>query len=396
MQEDLKFDFAFFYDSTEHSLNQRRVFSQLFKIENISDNIPTILEVVRSHFKIVNEELKKSGGETKVDFKAMDVKMLKEIGEKIIFGCKNQTPCVNDGKNTSITDCVFDTLKILTTMKAILNPLNLLLFGYPNQWNLLPGSKQAAHSAALVAEAIKKVHDDRSNDPNYSLGVNILDLMIKTNKSDSQDKFTPKDIVGDLVLFMFAGSDSTSKTLSTCIYLLAKYPEYAERVRKEVSEKIPASDLLKFEDLDKCETLNALISEALRLYSAAPATFDKQLLKDFTLGKYQFYAGDKIVIPFAYLTNSTRFFPEGEQFNPEHFIGENAKKIPQMAFTPFSSGRRSCLGRFMAEAILKVALIELIRTASLSVPKDDVNGFSFSVGYDIEHCNIVCKPPTSN
>lgn len=391
-QEDLKFDFAFFYDNSEHSLNQRRVFSELFKIENISANIPTIIEVARKHFKKVKDEMQKSGGNAKIDFKEMDIKILKDIADRVLFGCNDEIPYVNDGKKTHITDFVFETLKLLTTMKAILNPLNLLLFGYPNQWNLLSGSKQAAKNAVLVGEAIKKYHDERVNDPNYKLGVNILDLMIKNNKSESQDKFSIRDIVGDLVLFLFAGSDSTSKTLSTCIYLLAKHPEYAERVRKEVNEKIPASDSITFEDLDKSETLNALLSEALRLYSAAPATFDKKLLKDFTLGKYQFYAGDKIVIPFAYLTNSTRFFVEGEKFSPDHFIGAEGKKIPQMAFTPFSSGRRSCLGRFLAESIVKASVVELLRTAALSVPPDDVNGFSFSVGYDIEHCAVTCAP----
>ena len=394
IQEDLKFNFSFFYDNSERSLNQRRVFSELFKIDNITAVIPILRDVTQKHFGTIRQKLEKSTENVLIDFKKMDVDILKDIADRVLFGSKDEVPYVMDGKKTHITDFVFDTIKLLTTMKAVLNPLNLLLFGYPNRWNLLSGSRQAAKNAVLVNEAIKRYHDERANDPNYHLGVNILDLMIKHNKNctNPEDKFTIIDIIGDLVLFLFAGSDSTSKALSTCIYLLAKHPDYAERVRKETKEKVLTADPVKFEDLDKCETLNAVVSEALRLYSPAPATFDKLLVKDFTLGKYQFYAGDKIVIPFAYTSNSTRFFPEGETFNPDHFIGENAKKIPQMAHIPFSSGKRGCLGRFLAEAILKMSIVELLSTCRLSVADDDVNGWSFSVGYDIEHCNVRCAP----
>ena len=380
---DLKVDFSFFLDNSEHGMTHRRIFSELFQVENISKNIP--------HMKQVSQKMMVDlvGGDSgNFDFKAHTVEILKATANKLLFGEEEELPRCKDQERTSVTDMVFSILKEVGSFKGIMHPLNLLFFGLPNKYNLLQASRNAAKNAKLLSQALEESFTKRMTDPKYKLGVNILDLMVRYNKMGTGYHFKPNDIVGDTVLFLFAGSDSTSKTLTSCIYFLSKNPEWIEKIRSDiVSLKLTRLDV-SFEDLDKSDALNAVIKETLRFRSPGPASFDKLILKDFDLGQYHFSAGDKIVIPFCYHSNSVEYFDEPNAWNPNNFMPGNPKKIPSMAFIPFSAGRRGCIGKLLAETIIKVNLIEILESYDLWVDKEDKNAWRLTIGVDIDHCNV--------
>ena len=62
-----------------------------------------------------------------------------------------------------------------------------------------------------------------------------------------------------------AGVDSTATTLTYIIYSLEKYPQYIEKLAKELSG-YPNVDSLKSVELEKLPYLNAVIRESLRMY----------------------------------------------------------------------------------------------------------------------------------
>ena len=108
------------------------------------------------------------------------------------------------------------------------------------------------------------------------------------------------------------------------------------------------------------------------------------------LGKYSFNKGDKIVIPYCAQFVNEDLFPWGEEFKPEKLLA-SSKDVPQMALIPFSAGRRGCLGRVLAETIIKVGMIELLSRYSLSIPEGDVNGWVLGIGFMIKHGNVFCE-----
>ena len=251
--------------------------------------------------------------------------------------------------------------------------------------------------AKQIHEAIAGEFTRRSDDSNYKTGVNTLDLMLNHNrKAAGQHKFSMSDIVGDMVLFLFAGSDSTSKTLSVCVYYLAKYPEIAEKVYLELQSHGLTKESTKpltVDTINELVYLEAVLKECMRLAAVAPASFDKIITEDFSLGQYKFYRGDKIVLPYVFHFSSEKYFPEPEKFDPERFLGTRAKSFPQMAYIPFSSGRRACLGRNLAEAIIKVSLIHTLKRFKLRLtPDKETNGWTLGMGGIIqEHCTVVCS-----
>jgi cytochrome P450 len=79
-----------------------------------------------------------------------------------------------------------------------------------------------------------------------------------------------EELVSHATILFFAGVDTTSTALTYIAYVLAKHPEYIEKLEKEVSSHYKDVDEFQSIELEKLPLLNAVIREALRLYPPAP------------------------------------------------------------------------------------------------------------------------------
>ena len=66
--------------------------------------------------------------------------------------------------------------------------------------------------------------------------MNILDLMVRHNfemaKNNQKDKMlAEEEIVQDLILFLFAGLDTSFQTSSSCLALLTQHQDYQKKIR---------------------------------------------------------------------------------------------------------------------------------------------------------------------
>lgn len=75
------------------------------------------------------------------------------------------------------------------------------------------------------------------------------------------------DEVSNLI---FAGTDTTSTTLTYLFWRLAKDTDWQIKLRDEIDQNY--SEDGSFRDIAKCPILNAVVHEALRLHPAAPAS----------------------------------------------------------------------------------------------------------------------------
>jgi cytochrome P450 len=75
----------------------------------------------------------------------------------------------------------------------------------------------------------------------------------------------------NLSLFMLAGYETTSTTLSYCTYILAKYPEEQQKLYDEISsfytdDESNSSLGPTADNVNKLEYLDMFIKEVLRMY----------------------------------------------------------------------------------------------------------------------------------
>ncbi|GBB99562.1 hypothetical protein RclHR1_03560017 [Rhizophagus clarus] len=172
--------------------------------------------------------------------------------------------------------------------------------------------------------------------------VDLLTSMLKSSEQEGIHADT-KQLRDEMVTFFVAGHDTTSMSLSTALYYLAKYPEMQEKARAEVinilgnEPVIPSSDQLK-----EMKYINAIIKESLRIFPPAAAlTFRKH-------------------------------WENPKQYNPERFLNNNEKRHP-FSWIPFSSGPRNCIGQNFSLMEQRVILSMILLKYNWTLPQNTIN-----------------------
>ena len=73
-------------------------------------------------------------------------------------------------------------------------------------------------------------------------------------QSEQGERFTDEEIIDHMIFLMMAAHDTTTSTLTTMMYLLARHPEWQERLRAKSTALGKAR--LEYDDLDQFEELS--------------------------------------------------------------------------------------------------------------------------------------------
>jgi cytochrome P450 len=106
-------------------------------------------------------------------------------------------------------------------------------------------------------------------------------------------------------------------------------------------------------DLPQLRYAEQVVTEAMRLYPPAWA-INRETVEDCELGGYRIPAGTTVIISPWIQHHDPRYFENPEEFRPERWAGDLARRLPRFAYMPFGGGPRICIGnRFsMMEAVL--------------------------------------------
>jgi hypothetical protein len=104
-------------------------------------------------------------------------------------------------------------------------------------------------------------------------------------RSEDGAAFTDQEIINHMIFVMMAAHDTSTSTLTTMTYLLAKHPDWQERLRLKALAY--DSDELRYDDLETQEELNWVIKETLRLYPPL-TSIPRKTVRDIELGASAF------------------------------------------------------------------------------------------------------------
>jgi hypothetical protein len=205
----------------------------------------------------------------------------------------------------------------------------------------------------------------------------------KNDMSSSTINFNHEDmenVTSQLKTFYFAGHDTTATTIAWAYWLLVQHPDELDRARLEVATNVgPFIREYTYDKLQKCEFLDAVARETLRLYppaastryvssSSSPSPSSSSSLDDPTAtsppppnaGGYLLQ--DSVVhINFYAIQRDPDYWYEPNKFIPSRFLGDKGKEcIASSSFLPFSKGTRDCIGKYFALLEIKIALAALI------------------------------------
>ncbi|GJP39256.1 hypothetical protein CLOM_g23646 [Closterium sp. NIES-68] len=226
----------------------------------------------------------------------------------------------------------------------------------------------------------------------------LLALMLAAHDEAGNEQMTDQQLVDECITFLLAGHGTTARLLTWTFYLLAKHPDWQERLRAELKEALTqqrasdasaggtaagagaeacggdagggkgggeAGERVTWEVVAALKAMGMVLNESLRMFP--PVSFiGRTCQQTCRLGPYDVPRGTDVLIPIAMLHYDSRFWGDDAlDFNPNRFAKgpDEACSHPQ-AFLPFGSGPRICIGNTFALTEAKVVLAHILRQFS--------------------------------
>ncbi|KAK1164629.1 cytochrome P450 26B1-like [Acipenser oxyrinchus oxyrinchus] len=120
---------------------------------------------------------------------------------------------------------------------------------------------------------------------------------------------------------------------------------------------------LSLEKLSQLHYLDCVIKEVLRTLPPVSGGY-RTALQTFELDGYQIPKGWSVMYSIRDTHETAAVYQSPELFDPDRFGTEREEgKAGRFNFIPFGGGIRSCIGRKLAQIILKILAVELLNTA---------------------------------
>ncbi|XP_075757841.1 25-hydroxyvitamin D-1 alpha hydroxylase, mitochondrial [Pelodiscus sinensis] len=204
----------------------------------------------------------------------------------------------------------------------------------------------------------------------------------------AQEKLSMKSIYGNVTELLLAGVDTISSTLSWSLYELSRHPRVQAALHEEITGVMKGGAVPSAADVAQMPLLKAVVKEVLRLYPVIPGNARVISDRDIQVGEYLIPRKTLITLCHYATSRDARCFPEPDAFWPERWLQKGAGHHAY-ASVPFGAGKRSCIGRRIAELELHLALSRILMhfevkpepeggpvrpmTRTLLVPETDIN-----------------------
>jgi cytochrome P450 len=170
-------------------------------------------------------------------------------------------------------------------------------------------------------------------------------------------KLSDGELYDQVLTMVMAGHETTAKSLTWTLHVLAGQPSVAAAVRAELASvlggRLPAAA-----DLPLLGLTRRVIDEVVRLYPPV-WLISRRAVRDTSLGEYIVPAGALVCISPWTMHRNPAYWPDPTRFDPDRFLPSVVAGRPSHAYLPFGGGPRVCIGRAFAltEAALVLATI---------------------------------------
>ena len=202
----------------------------------------------------------------------------------------------------------------------------------------------------------------------------------KRRVSDGQDMFSQicratkedgtllsdDEIVDHMNFLMMAAHDTITSSATSMTMLLARHPEWQDKLRAEMLGLGINDEDLPYDRLGDLVLTDYAFKEALRMIPPVPS-IPRRAIKPFSFGGYDFPAGTYVGIQPAYTHMMKDYWPDPETFDPLRFEPEQVKARHKYAWVPFGGGAHMCLGLHFAYMQIKILMWHMLRTHRIEI-----------------------------
>lgn len=243
------------------------------------------------------------------------------------------------------TDVLAETDELGAALSISLAYINYILssfFPLPLNWPT-ERNKKTRHALDLLNQRMQKMIDERK--ASGENGDDFLSILLRARDEDGA-RMSDQQIKDEALTLFVAGHETTAATLTWTWFLLAQHPDIYQRLQHEVDTVLQGRSPT-YADLPRLPYTLQVLKESMRLYPPSIALI-RVALRPVELGPYQLRKGQTIMIVPYTIQRRPDYFPNPEQFNPDHFQAENEARLPRFAYIPFGAGPRICIGNHFA------------------------------------------------
>jgi cytochrome P450 len=263
-----------------------------------------------------------------------------------------------DGKADTVGPALRDALSWVADRAT--RPVNL------PQWMPTPAQQRARRANATLHQLAAEILAAVRADP--ALEAPLVRALISAADPATGQPLSDEAICNELVLFILAGHDTTSTTLTYSLWELGRHPAIQDRVFEEVSAL--GDRPLTPDDVPRLGHTVRVLHEALRLCPPGSGT-PRLLKKDLAVDGYRLEAGTVAVVNFYAMHRDPQLWDDPLTFDPDRFLPERSQGRSRWQYLPFGGGPRSCIGDHFAMLEATLALATIVRGARIESLKND-------------------------
>jgi cytochrome P450 len=221
-----------------------------------------------------------------------------------------------------------------------------------------PGKGRMRRAAGTTRTIVQHLLDQRRKAG--AAGDDLVARMLRAQNPETGQPMADATIIDNLTTFLLAGHETTAKALTWTFYVLARAPEWQERVRDELQSTIGAG-VINRETIAKLPVTSRVLKESMRLYPPVPV-ITRVSIEDAELGGKRLPKPTLIVIPMYAVHRHRLLWDDPDRFDPDRFLPDNEARYPRTQFMPFGYGQRVCIGSSFAILEATTILATLLRS----------------------------------
>ncbi len=226
-------------------------------------------------------------------------------------------------------------------------------------WLPHPATGQMRRAARQLREAVSAIIARRRTEGGD--GRDLLGRLLAARHPDTGEPMPDNLIVSNLLTLLEAGHETTAKALTWTLYLLARAPDWQDRVFDEV-RGVAGDAPITADMLARLPVTQRVVKEAMRLYPPAPV-MARQAAEPITLGAHRLPAGSQIIIPIYAIHRHRKLWADPDRFDPDRFLPAAEVARLRTHYMPFGGGSRVCIGAAFALLEATTLLATFVRAA---------------------------------
>ncbi len=221
-------------------------------------------------------------------------------------------------------------------------------------------SKKTKETARTIRNLIGQLTQMRADEiANDTAPDDLATKIMTTPDPETGEVFDTEEMTDQVAIFFLAGHETSAAALAWALYLLARYPEWQEKLAEEAMAAFEPEKIY-FSALSKLRISRSVFRESMRLYPPVPM-YVREAACPETFRERKVRKGSQVILSPWHLHRHERLWERPDEFDPGRFDTPNGKECLRSAYIPFSIGPRVCPGSAFAMAEGPLLLSMLVR-----------------------------------